>query len=662
MSKSATPLNIVWLILFRVGFLITILLSALVIVFRGEAPGVGLWLMSWPIGLVLAFSLVSAIYLKLFGNSRAFTYLQLLADVAIVTAIVYLTGGAISPFLFLYLPVVMASAILLSRGDSLVTSACVVLAYLGLVQLLQKGIIRAANGTNGVELPSSGLMLQVLGLTSALVLVGLATSFLVRKLEASNLIVQKSKADLSEADQRQRAMLNEIPEGLILVSPEEQILYVNRSASELLGVSHESASEKNLAALLWEIDPGFDKQNHTRLGITAQRELHLKKSENLRHLIYHGRPLFNQQGQHTSSLYIFQDVTRLRSIEEQMRLQERMAELLANQNQDTALSNTGLNNFVGESPVMQKVFQLIQKVAPSDATVLITGESGTGKELVAKAIHKASSRASAAFVAVNCGAIPENLIESELFGHKKGAFTGAHADSAGLFRQAEGGVLFLDEIGELPLQMQAKLLRVIQEKCVRAIGGERDLPINVRIIAATNRNLKDEITNGRFRDDLFYRLNVIGIALPPLRERKEDIPLLVRSILNGLTNGERSIMVAPAAMNLLLSYNYPGNVRELENILERAVVIGGDLILPEHLPMALREKPASSSTPKSLSTEIIQTDIQFPMNLEELLSGIEKTYLVRALDETGGAKKRAAELLGINFRSFRYRLQKFGME
>lgn len=661
-TEKATPLNVVWLIFFRVCFLVTILISAFLIVVRSPNSTAEIWIITWPIALVLGFSLFSSSLLKIFGNSRAFTYLQLVVDILVVTAIVYLTGGPISPFLFLYILVVMAAAILLSQSDSLVVAAIAQIFYMTLLFCLNSRILLSADGSAALVLPSSGLALQLIGMASAMVLVGLATSYLVRKLEVSNLLVQKSKEELSEADTRQRAMLDEISESLILTNTEDQVLFVNKQACELLRIEIADAVGKNLLAMLWEIDPRFDREKNGRLGIKVQREFGIGAAEDAKRIIFHGRPLYSQRGQHTSSLYVFQDITRLRSIEEQLRLQERMAELLADQNQGPGLSTSCINNFVGESLVMQKVFQLIQKVAPSDATILISGESGTGKELVAKAIHKSSSRADAAFIAVNCGAIPETLIEGELFGHKKGSFTGAHADHAGLFRQAEGGTLFLDEIGELPIMMQAKLLRVIQEKVVRPIGAERDLPVNVRIIAATNRNLKDETVKGTFREDLYYRLNVIGIALPPLRDRKEDIPVLVKTILTNLTNGERRVMVAPAAMNLLLSYDYPGNVRELENILERSVVIGGELILPEHLPLNLREGNQENISKGQQLTTIVETDLQFPLNLEQFLDGIEKSYLIKALDQTGGAKKKAAELLGINFRSFRYRLQKFGMD
>jgi two-component system response regulator PilR (NtrC family) len=347
-----------------------------------------------------------------------------------------------------------------------------------------------------------------------------------------------------------------------------------------------------------------------------------------------------------------------------------MARLLAGEGEDRLRKHyTRIKGFVGESAVMQRVFTLIERVARVDATVLISGESGTGKELVARAIHLGSERSDGPFVPVNCGAIPENLIESELFGHRKGAFTGADHDAIGLFRRADGGTIFLDEIGELPLSLQAKLLRVLQDKRVRPVGGETDIPIQLRVVAATNRNLRNEVKAGRFREDLYYRLNVVNVALPPLRERREDIPPLVNSLLRTFATGGAPLpVVPPATMQHLMAYDYPGNVRELENILERALVFGGEVLLPEHLPDFVRDRSASEaeqsqSAPRYPETTIIETDqaIEFPLNLDLILAETERRYLELALVRTNGAKKKAADLLGLNFRSFRYRLQKFNI-
>ena len=455
-------------------------------------------------------------------------------------------------------------------------------------------------------------------------------------------------------------MIDGIPDGVISINLAGAISSINLAAADLLKISRDQTVGKTLEQLIGEIDPEFkDEAVFTGTG-GREISLHPTGSPELK-LIYHRQALANKDGRESGALVIFQDVTKLRSIEEEFALQERMARMLAESAKDTGPTYTKINRFVGESSVMQKVFKLIDRVAQSDATVMINGESGTGKELVAKAIHLGGARADRPFVPVNCGAIPETLIESELFGHKRGSFTGAHADHTGLFRQAEGGTIFLDEIAELPIQMQAKLLRAIQEKMVRPVGADFDIPIDIRIVAATNKNLKEEIKIGKFREDLFYRLNVISVRLPALRDRREDIPLLVNSILRTLCKGEDLPSVSPKAMRLLLKYNYPGNVRELENILERACVLGSGVILEEHLPDGVREPQASS--PGSEQTLIhIDESLNLPVDLDQVLGSLEKKYIEIALLHTKGAKKKAANLLGMNFRSFRYRLQKYGMQ
>ena len=314
------------------------------------------------------------------------------------------------------------------------------------------------------------------------------------------------------------------------------------------------------------------------------------------------------------------------------------------------------SNIIGKSKVMQDVYNLIEKVAASKVNVLVTGESGTGKELVARAIHYNSDRREQAFVAINCGAIPENLLESELFGHEKGAFTGAVQQKSGLFEVADGGTLFLDEIAELPAMMQVKLLRVIQEREFRRVGGTRDLKVDVRLVAATNKDLGQAVFAEQFREDLFYRLNVIQIALPPLRERREDIPLLVRHFLGKLA-GNPDLPVPDDVMRRLLDYHWPGNIRELENSMERCVVLGrGESMSEDSLPPQIRGSVEPSGD-RSLTA--LPED---GLDLDAYLGAIEKDILLKALDRTGGVRKRAAELLGITFRSIRYRLAKFDIE
>ncbi len=322
------------------------------------------------------------------------------------------------------------------------------------------------------------------------------------------------------------------------------------------------------------------------------------------------------------------------------------------------LHRTG--GIIGRSDRMKAVFDLIRRVARTRTNVLILGESGTGKELVARAIHDQSDRAQKPFMVISCAAIPENLLESELFGHKRGAFTGAASDKEGLFAAADGGTLLLDEVGELPVGMQVKLLRVLQERKVKAVGDLRELPVDVRVLAATNRDLEAEVRTGGFREDLYYRLNVISIELPPLRDRPSDIPLLAHYFLRKYATefGKGITEIDTDAMQLLLSWPFSGNVRELENVIERAVALEeGERIAVHSLPDPLRRRPDPSSS--------AGPGLELPdhgVDLEGVVDNVERKLIAQALDRTGGRKKEAARLLGISFRSLRYRLDKLKMK
>ncbi|OGP85567.1 MAG: Fis family transcriptional regulator [Deltaproteobacteria bacterium RBG_16_54_11] len=315
-------------------------------------------------------------------------------------------------------------------------------------------------------------------------------------------------------------------------------------------------------------------------------------------------------------------------------------------------------NLIGKSPKMQRVYELVEKVSQTKANVLITGESGTGKELVAKAVHFNSARKDRSFVTLNCGAIPENLLESELFGHMKGSFTGAIANKRGLLEMAENGTLFMDEVGELPLPLQVKLLRVIQEREFKRVGGIEDIKVDVRIISASNQDLQQRVAQGGFREDLFYRLNVIQIKIPPLRERKEDIPLLVNHFIRKYSaeTGKEIEGVSPEALELLLGYSFPGNVRELENIIERSITLEtSPMIADRHVRSYLNERMISKSMPPSL--EIPEEGI----DLNKVVEDLEKAFILKALEQTEGVKKKAAEILGMNFRAMRYKLAKYDL-
>lgn len=316
-------------------------------------------------------------------------------------------------------------------------------------------------------------------------------------------------------------------------------------------------------------------------------------------------------------------------------------------------------NMVGNSAPMHAIFDLIKRVSHSNTNILITGESGTGKEVIAKSIHYSGPLKDKPFVTINCGAIPENLMESEMFGHKKGSFTGAVVDKTGLFEVANHGTLFLDEVGELPLAVQVKLLRAIQERIIRRVGATDDTKVEVRIIAATNRNLEDMVAKGTFRQDLFYRLNVINIKSPSLRDRADDIPLLINHFLKKYNDklGKNINAISDEAMTIMKKYNYPGNVRELENMIERTVALeAGSTILPESLPPMVN----TSSGRKMASSHEIEVGDD-GLDLDKVIGQIEKEVLIKAIHAAGGVKKKAAKLLKISFRSMRYRIEKYNL-
>ncbi len=310
---------------------------------------------------------------------------------------------------------------------------------------------------------------------------------------------------------------------------------------------------------------------------------------------------------------------------------------------------------IGKSREMLKVYSLINKVAETSVNVLVLGESGTGKELVAHAIHDNSPRKDSPFVVINCGGIPEHLLESELFGYMKGSFTGAYADKPGLFEIAAGGTIFLDEIGELPMILQVKLLRAIQEKTFRRVGGAEDIKVDVRIIAATNQDLAQNAKDGSFREDLYYRLNVVAIDMPPLRKRKEDIPVLTEYFVQKYSSefGKEMKKISSYSLELLLEYRFPGNVRELENIIEKSVALGtSNIVLPENLGLSEDE----SDLGDIMDSELPDGGI----DLSEEMSKIERNLITKALKKTQGSKSKAAKLLNVSLDSLRYRIEKMG--
>jgi two-component system, NtrC family, response regulator PilR len=331
-----------------------------------------------------------------------------------------------------------------------------------------------------------------------------------------------------------------------------------------------------------------------------------------------------------------------------------------------AATRNSLDNIVGASPAMEKLKQTIRTVASTQSTVLIYGESGTGKELVARAVHTCSPRAAEPFVSINCGAFPETLLESELFGYVKGAFTGANQNKRGLFEVADGGTIFLDEIGEMNLTMQVKLLRVLQERCVRPVGGSDEIAIDVRVIAATNRDLERQVAESTFREDLYYRLSVIPVTVPPLRERREDLPLLVSHFLKKYLPASRKsiVRVKPDSLSALANYDWPGNVRQLENTIERAVALETGEELHVELPVerARARAAAAGVGADGLSLSIAAGSV-LPegMDMEKYVAEIERSLLKSALQQSHGVQARAADVLKISYRSFRHLMKKYDL-
>jgi two-component system response regulator PilR (NtrC family) len=327
-----------------------------------------------------------------------------------------------------------------------------------------------------------------------------------------------------------------------------------------------------------------------------------------------------------------------------------------------AATRNSVDNIIGASPTIEKLKQTIRTVASTQSTVLIYGESGTGKELVARAVHICSPRATDPFVSINCGAFPETLLESELFGYVKGAFTGANQNKRGLFEVADGGTIFLDEIGEMSLTMQVKLLRVLQERCVRPVGGTDEFPIDVRVIAATNRDLEHQVAESEFREDLYYRLSVIPITVPPLRDRREDVPLLVNHFVKKYAGGAgRNIArVEPESLSALAQYHWPGNVRQLENTIERAIALEtGDQLTVEMPAERPRARAAAAGAGTDAVSVAVGAVLPEGMDMEKYVAEIERSLLKSALQQANGVQTRAADVLKISYRSFRHLMKKY---
>ena len=649
------------LILIRVGILSVILGIAGWEILSGDfAGGAQSSTTFLAIGMIFGVSLLNTLLLRSIKHLEIFAYAQLSVDVILSTLAIYITHSTLS--IFLYLLVIIAAAVVAGRKGSVIIAALSGLCY----AMLMSGLLPPISGQ---RMTATGL--DILVVYMSMIAVALVSGHLARQLEVVGSLADSTARDLVHMSEQQRKMFDDVSDGIITLDVEATITGLNQAARSILGLSELEASHfvgRPLPEVLRSRGLPDAEQLVDLLDAeerTAELTLKKPKSNEEQRLDCIFRPLSDKGGAENGKLFIFSDVSHVRSMEERLHLHEQMTKLLAQTSAVPPSPQMGLqfSQITGDSPIMKRVYSLVERVAASEASVLINGESGTGKELIAKAIHTHGSRRNHSFVAINCGAIPENLIESELFGHKKGSFTGAINDNPGLFRQASGGTIFLDEIGELPLQMQTKLLRVLQEHTIRPVGDVRDYPVDARVIAATNRDLKKEIAAGRFREDLFYRLNVVNIMVPPLKDRREDIPHLVRHFIGRLCGPDKVLpQVSAEALQMLMSYSYPGNIRELENIVERALVLGGQAILPEHLPEEILQELHGKSMPELTAHNSEETQIiNLPIDLERELEKLERHYLFMALEQSQGIKKNAAELLGLNFRSFRYRLKKYGV-
>jgi two-component system response regulator PilR (NtrC family) len=654
-----------WLLLLRVVTLSFFLgASALFHFFQIERDVIYLISLSVPLILAYLISVGSGLLLPRIRNLRGFAHAQVSFDVLLITGIIWLTGDIASPFAFLYNLAVMNAAILLFYRGAFLTAASSSVCYTALL-LWSRYWDHAGLG---MPLYWSPLVTVLLNIGSYFVIAWLG-GFLADKLGEMEKLLKEKQIDYLELDAFKDALLEGIGNGVAITDDRGQINFFNRQAQTLTALEETHVKGKRLD----QVFPGlnFDLQRNRSAGTIVTDEFPFEGTQGTqRQLRLTLAPLSNAKQVFVGFVAILADITKQKQIEEKIRLEEEMrrARESALSQAPVVIENSEFHfeGMIGKSGGIAKIYQLIQKVAASNTNVLISGESGTGKELVARAIHLNGPRRDKPFVAVNCGAIPEALIESELFGHVRGAFTGAVSDHIGLFKQADQGTVFLDEVGELPLHLQVKLLRVLQEKTFTPVGGSKQLKVDVRVISATNRDLRKELDEGRFREDLFYRLNVVQMVLPPLRSRKEDIPALAHYFLRkfAASHSKNVEEISSDALMHLMTYSFPGNVRELENILEHAVAVTNHNVLREDdLPQHVKGAPLADEADLFEKTAPGGAEVFFSkgLSLDVELETHEKCILIGALKRANGIQKKAAEILGINYRSLRHRLEKYDM-
>lgn len=593
-----------------------------------------------------AFTAISCLWYLFRGASKRFLVLQLFVDVILASILVYFSGATKSPFLFLYITLVFTSTLLLGFRFAIYIIAASLLGFIA-AQLS----LYSQSSSWTVIFVKPDFIIETVALVLGMLAAALAPRVLRKHVLLSEQAVFNSEALIENIKSQQMGLLNQMPYAIVATNEQGFLIHLNSKAESLFKISRELVLGQKFDEI-FKLSPAPDFGVETEGQGSGLQKVKVKGlSEELICDVYN-KPIDIDKNSKAGQLYIFE----IRDLSTSQSFNGGILDLISSQFSHKKEPVELLPGFVATSLLMNKVFGLIRKVSRTDAAVLITGESGTGKELVASSIHKLSERTAEKFIAVNCAAIPEHLLEAEFFGHKKGAFTGAYQDRVGLFEQANGGTIFLDEIGELPLQLQSKLLRVLQEKTFRPIGSNIEQSLDIRVLSATNKNLYKEVSKGNFREDLYYRLNVVTIALPPLRERKEDIPILIECILKKLGLEAESLSLNTQDLNLLLSYDYPGNIRELENIIERALVFGEGQFNFDLLNLQ------NSTKSEQVETKIITLDdLNFPVKLDDLLNDLEKSYIEHALQDTNGNKSKAADLLGLSMRSFRYRLDKYSI-
>lgn len=653
-----------WLLLLRVVILSFFLGASALFYFFGKEGNLS-YLLGLSVPLVLAYviSIGSAALLPRFPNLQPIAYAQVCFDVVLITGIIWITGDLSSPFSFLYNLAVMNGAILVFYRGAFVTAGFSTLFY-----ILLLAWSRFTNLGAGLPLSWPVLMPVVFSIGSFFVIAWLS-GYLTNKLGETERRLKEKQIDYQELDAFKDALLQGIGSGVAITDEEGRINYFNRHAQSLTLLEENTVTGKRLNQIFPTLS--YDFRSNRNLGSVITDELLFANSQGVQKQIRVTlAPLTNTREQLIGYVSIFDDITKQKQIEEKILLEEELRRgrevTLQETSGDIENPEFYFEGVMGKSGGIEKIYQLIQKVAASNTNVLISGESGTGKELVARAIHLNGPRKNKPFVPINCGAIPEGLIESELFGHVRGAFTGAVADHSGLFKQADQGTVFLDEVGELPLHLQVKLLRVLQEKSFTPIGGSKAVKVDVRVISATNRDLRKEMDDARFREDLFYRLNVVQMVMPPLRNRKEDIPTFAHYFLRkfAASHDKKVEEISSGALMHLMRYAYPGNIRELENILEHAVAVANkNILIEDDLPQHVKGTPISDEADVFEKTAPGGAESFFTkgLSLDVELETHEKCILLGALKRANGVQKRAAEILGINYRSLRHRLEKYDM-